>query len=411
MLINWKTKNALKPQIILDKLNEIMQVNSDGTVSFKSFDYHSYIVSLYSMINFSKNSISLNNMNLISRAITKVARVGKLNKENVITEIQNLAKVETSKKETKYKILTSISMNYELPNKELKIGYSIIKFIPNFPQELLEIRNENLNSFKLNQEISHKNYMNVIIEVKAKGEIEAINKAIDDLDLLRAIFCLYSNYDMVLFGKKTPEPINKIRLGCFHSIHNELGYLVNPNNYWYEPNFILNDIYTPNKDSIEFFKNNLENIIFNLKKCKYSDNLRNALLRYVRAFDEKNNNIALLEVWGALESLTATNDSNKDKLPKRCAFLYAEYEFHKQILEHLREYRNQSVHDGIKNEEVKHYCYQVQGYFRELIIFHLMAVNEFNSIDDANEFLDQSVDINELKKKKKLIEKAIKFRN
>lgn len=409
MTIKWKKNKNLKPEIILEKIKENCHLAIDGSVSFSALDYNNLIGSLYSMIEFPRNSIPLNNMNLLSRAITNAAKSKQITKDYVLKEIQDIAKDETAKKESVYKILTSISMNYELPNQVFKVGKSTIKFIRDLPQDLLEIRIENLNSFKLNQEIIHTNYTNVIIEVKAKGEIEAINKALDDLDLLRSIFCLFSNPDMILFSNNTPNPINKIRLGQFHTIHNESGEIVNPKNYWYEPNFILNDIFTPNKDLDEYFNQDLENILFNLEQCKYSDKLKNALLRYVRAFDEKNNNIALLEVWGALESLTAANDSNKDKLPKRCAFLYKEHEFHKQILENLREYRNQSVHDGIRNEYVRNYCYQVQGYFRQIIFFHLREYREFSSIDDANEFLDQSVDINQLVKKKKLIEKAIDF--
>lgn len=409
MTIKWKNKKNLRPEIILDKIKDNCHLAIDGSVSFSALDYNNLIGSLYSMIEFPRNSIPLNNMNLLSRAITNAAKSKQINKDYVLSEIQKIAKIETSKKESKYNIITSISMNYELPSQVLKVGKSTIKFIRDLPRELLKIRNENLNSFKLNQEIMHANYMNVIIEIKAKGEIEAINKALDDLDLLRAIFCLYSNSDMVLFSNNTPKPINKIRLGQFHTIHNESGELVEPRKYWYEPNFLLNEIFTPNKDLNEYFNQELENILFNLEQCKYSDKLKNALLRYVRSFDEKNNHISLLEVWGALESLTAANDSNKDKLPKRCAFLYKEYELHKQILENLREYRNQSVHDGIRNEYVRNYCYQVQSYFRQLIFFHLAEYREFNCIEDANEFLDQSVDINELVKKKKLIEKAIEF--
>lgn len=244
MTIKWKNKKNLRPEIILDKIKDNCHLAIDGSVSFSALDYNNLIGSLYSMIEFPRNSIPLNNMNILSRAITNAAKSKQINKDYVLSEMQNIAKIETSKKESKYNILTSISMNYELPNEILKVGKSTIKFIRDLPQKLSKIRNENLNSFKLNQEITHTNYMYVIIEIKAKGEIEAINIALDDLDLLRSIFCLYSNPDMVLFSDNTPKPINKIRLGQFHTIHNERGELIAQNKYWYEPNFIINDIFT-----------------------------------------------------------------------------------------------------------------------------------------------------------------------
>ncbi len=79
------------------------------------------------------------------------------------------------------------------------------------------------------------------------------------------------------------------------------------------------------------------------------------------------------------------------------------------LLEHLREYRNQSVHAGDQIEEAKNNCLQLRYYFFKLIKFHLSKAGEFDSLDKANEYLDLPPSKDELLKQKALIESALKF--
>ncbi|WP_338429403.1 hypothetical protein [Synechococcus elongatus] len=113
-------------------------------------------------------------------------------------------------------------------------------------------------------------------------------------------------------------------------------------------------------------------------------------------------------MWGALETLTAASGSY-DLVTKRCAFLFAEYDYHKQILEHLREHRNSNVHSGDESDNTKFSCFQLQRYFYNLILFHLRNQGEFSSLDEANSFLDLPANKRILEDRKKLIEKALKF--
>jgi hypothetical protein len=105
------------------------------------------------------------------------------------------------------------------------------------------------------------------------------------------------------------------------------------------------------------------------------------------------------------------NEPNNDKLPKRCAILFKDREYHQQILEHLREYRNQNIHSGFQSNKAKTYCYQLQMYFREVIFFHMRSVEKLDTLDEAHMLLDLPADINELKKKQKLLDIAIKCRS
>lgn len=101
-----------------------------------------------------------------------------------------------------------------------------------------------------------------------------------------------------------------------------------------------------------------------------------------------------------------------DDIVNRCACLFAERDYHKQILEHLRLCRNETVHGGgnSDSEKFKHYCYQLQYYYKILVKYHLNWVNDFNSLTEVNEFLDMPSDIAILEKKLQLQKKALRFR-
>lgn len=205
------------------------------------------------------------------------------------------------------------------------------------------------------------------------------------------------------------EPINKIRLGPIHTVHNEDGGLALASEaFWYEPNFVKAKSFNPwNQDN--HFEQNDNDFLSQLNESKYSEKLKDALLRYVRALDERDQNNALIKLWGAIESLTSPLGANGDLVIKRCAFLHSEYNFHGQVLEHLRVYRNQSVHAGDQREEAKNHCYQLQFYFERLMRFHINKAAVFPSLEKANEFLDLSPDKGSLLRKKELIESALLF--
>ena len=416
MKLNWKRHT--NPNILLDKISKIMTVKEDGSISFSGFEYFEIKATLYNMISFPNSLTSIENNSLVDRAITKAAK-NNLTPETLIIELKALFQKELSKTPIKYHLLTSLSIKAPLPQKEIKIGQSKIRFINgNFPKKY-NCRKEVFDRAKRRSTdftLPPSEYMNVIISTESKSEHKATSQCLNDLDLLRAIWSMEMNSGMEFMGNKW-SPINKIRLSNIQTLHKESGKNIDIDTYWFEPNYKHTKLLSISNKNLKIISKNSKWTIKQLSKCKYSDKLENALIRYVRALDESDQNVALLHIWGALESITAYETNNKDKLPKRCAYLFQDYEYHKQILENLRDYRNQSVHSGDRNEEAKSYCYQLQGYFREIIYFHLHRVEEFDTLEKANDFLDQPIEIMDiensrkaLQKKCDLLDKVKKFR-
>lgn len=400
-MVKWKKNNALNPEIILDKINSLRLISDNGEISFSGgIEIELAQSALETMIDFPSETMEKNN--LILQAICAPEPLAK---DNVIKKINELIAQRNSKKETVFHILSSISLLCK-ESHTIDIEESKIDLLSDaFPATHFLARNKLLENTVFSDNDIHKGYSKIIVQVKAKSVTMAIEKGLKFLDLQRAIWCLISNPTMELFGDEF-NPINRIRLGEVHTIHNEDGTAA-LDGFWSEPNFVKTKQYEFKPE----LKENSEYFLKQLKKSKYSSNLKDALLRYVRALDEKDHNNALIKLWGALESLTVPSGANADLVTRRCSFLFADHKFHKQSLEHLRERRNRTVHAGYKSEEAKKLCFQLQYYFLRLMRFHIIDAGRFPTLEKANEFLDLPPDKDELLRRKDLIDLALSFVN
>ncbi len=406
MKVTWKKNKSLKPNVIFKKIDDNKTV-VDGKVSFSGFEYHDAIVALETMINFPPIADDLDKDALVKKTVWKVAKEPKIELQQFISELDKNIRLELAKRNNIYYLLTSLSLT-DLHVRKIVFQDCIFNFYKNdFPGKF-KGRVSLIKKHKPHNEVETQSYTKVVIELKAKSESIAANKAMKMLDLLRSLLVIYSNSSAEIVGNNW-EPINKIRLGEFHTVHDDSGDIFDKT-FWYDPSF--------SKSKPHVIKNekavikNVRAIINRLSKFerRYNSILCDGLLRFVRAFDEKNQNIAVLRVWGALESVAAPNESNCDSVTTRCSFLFEDYEYHKQILEHLREYRNRNVHAGQESATAKSYGFQIQRYFIQLFLFHIRQQGDFDSIEDANKFLDLPADETKLMFLKKMVYKSLKFR-
>lgn len=404
MRVNWKKNKNLNPDVVLAKIDSIKTVSEDKKVSYSGFEYQDAMAVLVNMVNFPHHCDGLSHENVVSRAVSNIAKDCALEKNKVMDEINNIVRAEFSTREKKFHLLTSISLASPYPLKEIVIEEARIRiFASDYPKKYsgrTELISQHSNIVK-----TPENYAKVIVSLKEKSVKGAATKSLRVLDILRSFWCLFGNSSMEIFGDQW-RPINKIRLGSAHTVHADSGKAAS-DSFWYEPNFSSATIFKHQNPDV--YSRNCKWALEKLSAIPYGMALKEALLRYVRALDEKDQNVALIRLWGALEALTAPSEANYDLVTRRCAFLFAEYEYHKQVLEHLREYRNSNVHSGDQSEKAKSNCYQLQFYFYQLVLFHLRNQGEFASLDEANSFLDLPAKRETLENRKRLIEKAIKF--
>lgn len=420
MPIKWKDRGNLKPDTILKKIDAAKHIDkAKHQISFKSFEYFDCISALYNMLAFPTQLSHSKKRYILSRAISNTGLKTEIDSKNVLAEMKRLLNEYINQKEQEFVLLASISIKQDsLPVRIVKFDNLTIKFIQgDIPKKYISRKDIKITplDMKLHLELSSKNYTNILIYIKAKEPNWAVEHATQCLDIYRGILSLYINYASE-FGSEW-SPINRIRLGSIYTVHNKNGELHEEGRYWFEPNYMYTEPISLPTSRQRSLKSYFKYMHTAIRKAKYKSNLEDAVVRYVRALDEKDQNVAFLQIWGALESLLSYGEGNNSKLPARGAFLFPESEYHEQILEHLRLYRNESVHAGTRNADVKEYCYQAQFYFRQVLFFYIKESGLFGTIQEANEFLDLPKDMQKLKEKlnsinaqRKLIEKAIKFK-
>lgn len=407
MAIKWKKRAGLSPQLILNKIEGAKTIGQDGRVSYSTFEYHEVFASIFSLLEIPKAiSTELDLDALVSKALGSAARAGAITEASLIKQLNEIASSELATRESPYHLLTSLSMDKTLPFRRVAFNGSTIRALEGPYPKKYSTRNEVVKHVGGEFSGDHPGYMKIIVSIKAKSTYGAASKALNSLDVIRALIALFSNLSMEYLGSLN-SPINKVRTGQVHTLHTKSGAAA-VKTLWFEPNFVKSRPF--NHQNPKLLKQNFDWALERLEESKYSDTLVEALNLYVRALDEKDHNSAALRLWGALECLASPKEAVYDRIVKRCAFLFKEHDYHRQILEHLREFRNRSIHSGHQSEKAKTYCYQMQFYFRELILYHFRASIASLSFDEANDFLDLPADETELKRQKDLIERAVKFR-
>ena len=257
-----------------------------------------------------------------------------------------------------------------------------------YPRRFAKTRAQRISRGDVPASESPHEYSRVVASVTAKEPRLAVSAALRALDLQRALWCLFCNTEMEIIGRSW-VPINAIQLAAVHTVHSKDGALAGEE-IWFEPYHSSTTAYVP-KDAAKI-KRKVQGILSRLKRSPYSTDIIGALLLYVRALDEWNQNTAFVRLWSAVERLASPGHGDYDAVVRRCAFLWDDPAFASQTLEHLREYRNGYMHSGTETSEAKTYCFQLQQHFRPLVLFHIGNANRFRSLKEANDFLELPTD-------------------
>jgi hypothetical protein len=403
MAITWKKNKNFKPQILFDSIKKIRSVSTEGVTSFSGFEINDSLPALQSMLDFPSAADDLDKSSLVRKAISIASET--FTADSFLHAINNALLVQTGTSLQPYKVLTSMSLAVDGGPRKWKTGDMAWQLlVADFPKKYVE-RNSAIAEANIPVEPTPSAYAKVIVTVKAKSSYQAMTKALRMIDIQRGVWCLIANARWEFHGTEW-MPINKVRLGGAHTVHLANG-TATPNSVWFEPNYVAAPPFRPENQVV--FRKTTANILRRMFASQYSERLCNALLRFVRALDERDQNHALVKLWGALEELACPDSANYEKLVQRCSYCFKDTQYHRQMLEHLREYRNQTVHAANVAMSAKVHCFQLQQYFYELFLFHIRNIKVFANLEEANQFLDLPGDMDVLLRRKRMIEKAIRF--
>jgi hypothetical protein len=249
------------------------------------------------------------------------------------------------------------------------------------------------------------------VSVWAQSEIEAVESALDGLNLLRGIWNFYLNYGTPWRSSAGQRnPVNQIALGPIHSLHEPNGKLAVAYN-WYEPDYVgpLKSVRLDRYlEGMRAFEGDVRR---HLAKSRYRTDLEESIRRYGQILDSRDWNNAFVHLWGLLEHLTDTTRTENRVTCKRARFLYskAERDLHREVLNHLAHHRNRVVHAGYVSEDAETLLYQLKRYVEGVLRFHLFAGVDFQNRKEAADFLNLPPDLDELHKRMRLTRQAMRF--
>src|SRR5258708_6875371 len=148
-----------------------------------------------------------------------------------------------------------------------------------------------------------------------------------------------------------------------------------------------------------------------LRKHPYAADMQQAFVRYARALDSVDFDSSFLKLWSLLETLTNTIGDNYDVTIRRVLFLVTDRDLSGLILEHLRNYRNATVHHDRSRLAAERYIYQLKRFVEVLLHFHTVSRGQFPSIAKLGEHLDLPFAPEDLRARILAAKAALRFRS
>jgi hypothetical protein len=383
-----KWRIGFDPDLVAKRINETKTV-SNGKVEFSGFDHTELVAILNTMIEFREELPETEARKILNQATFAAGLNGDITAESIIKHVKRLEREYLRKPYVKYKLLTDISTSPHLVLPGFNILDASISINPRLNKLAWKSRSDLLQNAKHSISCDlPANYSSICVSVKARSPFEAADLALDKLDFLRGIWNLWKNrgqWMRISSGKRSP--VNVFVLGPIHTLHDTTGKAT-ADAWWFEPNYqgpisVFSD--RKNVGNMLVFTRNFREL-FN--KSNYKSEIAAAMLRYVRALDSTNWNDAYLRLWGVLEFITGTQLESYKVTVRRAAFMFTDRDYAIQVLSHLRDYRNKSVHTGIESGEIESLMYQLKRVVERLIEFHVGNAHLFSSIIDAAELMD-----------------------
>lgn len=405
MPIKWKDK--FKPSPIIDRIASVRTYGEDGKASYSGFVANECMPTLHSMLNFPSAASEIDQETLVWRALNRAGK--ELTPDSFLRAANDELSARLATKEVQYTVLTSISLSpKEFLQSITLLGCNIKILKGEFPAKFRTHRENQIRELKTDIKETPHNYCKLLATVCAKSPSAAFHKAMRAIDLMRSLMCLMVNPRMeISFGGPSHEAINAIRLGGHHTVHLSDGKSAREG-YWYEPYFSPRSIHIPNNPAL--MSKNIRWATKNINNSNFRKAIISSLLMFVRGLDLHEQNAAFLKVWGALELLTTPNIADYEKLIRRSVFLFKEVDYHRQVLEHLKQYRNANVHAGEESENARIHCFQLQAFYSAVAWFSIRNGSNFASLEELGSFLDLPPELSALDKRLKQVKKAIKFR-
>ena len=392
-------------------------VHKDDQGHYRTIGAEEHISLLSLLISFHKEIPASSHHKITSDAISAVMQKTTLTSEHLITEVRKKCEAFLREEKKSYVLVTSTSVVYEAFwwskfAKMRRMNGSSIMLRRQLPEKFRwEAVSKEVQEFR--EHVQPEEYSFVTVQLKARTEHEAVDNALSSLDLLRGIWNYSLNVrrrEMILGGGNAPK--NKIIAGPFSKL-----YLSTPfsqtSGIWNSNSFRAPA--PPPVNLSNAWEGLLERevrIRKKLTKSYFREKLEEWFRDYGRALDLQDYDLAYLAIWRVIEQMSGVGpNENHAEIAKRVSFLYTDTDYHRLVLNLLKDQRNIAVHTGEAISRSDHLLDELRGYAESLIRFYLDNPFGFKSISDVSMFLRLSPDVKVLENELNIRKFASDFRN
>ena len=410
MCAQWR--KDYNPSLPLAKLDADKKINSKGEVEYTDGSFEDCLELLCSSVKLSCDLLEDTARGFVYQAVHAAAKANKLNQAYVLREISRREEEYKKKPTFRFVMAGCISIKSRKKLAPIRSPECALKFGRDVPKAVLkeELRYQRIFLQAESREFP-RDYLRFIVSIPGKSDSEAGWQALDTLDYYRALWNLRLNsrsYWRMSSG--AADPVNRIVLGPLQTLFKADSTLIE-DKWWHDRGYRgpqkVFDVTEAWRDLRRYDTRARARI--KVSPCK--DMIADALLRYVRALDGRDYESVFLKLWSLLELLTQSITDDKKVTIRRAAFVWKDYQFNKEILLHLRDIRNNTVHldrFGVRGEAV---VYQLKRYVEAMLDFHIASGNKFKSGEEIKHFLDLDPNPPSLNKRRRLITRGIKFRS
>lgn len=381
----WTDPN--KAAIALRKLKETLGLNEKGEVTLGlGADTDNAVELISSLFRYSEVVPPNIRHYTARRALIEARKADALDLSTVAARITEKQVDYLRRPLVPYVLLTTLSLQSQNPVPRVYLDGASISFARSAPHRF-EFP-DRVRRSTLHHGPSPTSYWRVWIRVRSRDAFSAGARALQAVDLLRGIWNFHINRGTWRISMGAGDaPFNKILLGPIHTLHEASGRPAE-DLVWWEPGYVEPSSpfdFAPRLAALKRFEARVRRALQNSPHTRV---LREMILRYVRALDERDHSTSFLRLWSLLEDLTATTNADHLTTVRRTTFLSPDPEFHKLAFDQLRRWRNRIVHEGESADEAERMINEVKGYAEALFLLLLQHGGRFKDLAEFGKFLD-----------------------
>lgn len=381
MKSKWNNKEEKSAKRLVKEIKPMLRLNDNGNVSQRPY-FELISDTLFGYVQQKSTLSTRETFDIFQESIKESFKENEIENTDRILSIFDQMIHDQSKIISTYKILFSINTRIKIPPKN--INEVRLVFYDNPPRNL-----KNKIDYEFIQGDGCKGF--VLAFVKAPSRDAAIEKAIESVDALRAIWQLLFKKQFNLLAQDQESKYwsrSLIRLGKDHFVFDDSSD-INTNEQITLKHYT--NLESPVIDDMSSFNKNTNLYLRKINSSPYRDFLLNTLINYISAIDALDLESRFLKLSSTLEILLKANDTKE--IARKLSFIYEENELEKMIVNNLRDSRNKLSHLGFlpPNTEIK--CFKISLYVEDMLKFFIANPIKAKSIQQMLDFLSSPQDL------------------